>query len=146
MWTSKGKKVLSSFELATMRQRFLDFVDTAGKDDANKVEQFVKRWVSLPNHNETEDDLGTSDVYEAVVDYFVKWLQKMEQVSGAATGASSHDKLNSILQLWARSSDREAPWRAQELVQRMEELDRQEVLQITSSTYNLLAETWLNSR
>lgn len=45
----------------------------------------------------------------------------------------------------ARSGDREAPWRAQELVQRMEELDRQEALQITSSSYSLLTETWLNS-
>lgn len=144
---SDDGKHLSSFELQAIQGRFLEFLKTASPDDKQKVLKMAEQLPTMPQSDVT--DL----LYKALIAYFCK----IEDVKNATlllsridagldqTNVVTEELFLGVLGLWVKSKEPDAPWRAQELVTRMEELESLGLLHVSVLTYNLLCESWARS-
>jgi hypothetical protein len=137
-------------ELKLIHERFIEFLQSALKNDRPKALEIAKQMDAL-----NQSDL-THDVFKALAQYFVRikdqkqathLLQRLDigNASEPSKEPVSPDLFLDILELWAKSQDSDAPWRAQEVVTRMEELENLELLNVTTRSYNLLCEAWVSS-
>ena len=138
-------KQLSSIELEAIQERFMKFLKVASLDDRQKVSEMARHTSMFP---QSESILP---LYKSFFDYFVRikdvkhatlTLSRMDEFDYVMTEKNFLD----ILRLLVKSTpDRDAPWRAQEVVTRMEELERNGRLSISTLTYNLLCQAWAHS-
>jgi len=144
----KGIKHLSDFELQAIQARFMEFLNVASPDDKKKVLEMAKQLNTLPK---TE---LTVSMYKTFMDYFIRiedvkhatqLLSRMDVGNGLEQSDMTEDLFLDILRLWVKSQDVDAPWRAQEVVKRMEELENLGLLHVTTRTYNILCEAWAQS-
>jgi hypothetical protein len=137
-------------ELKVIHERFIGFLQSASKNYRPKALEITKQMDTL-----SQSDL-THDVFKALVQYFVRiedpkqathLLQRLDvgNRSEPSDKAVSPDLFIDVLDLWAKSQDSDAPWRAQEVVTRMEELENLKLLNVTTRCYNLLCEAWVSS-
>ena len=137
-------------ELRLIHERFTEFLESASEKGRPKALEIAKQMEVLP-----QSDLR-KDVFKALVEYFVRiedvkqatyLLQRIDIGKGSELFKEvvSPDLFADILQLLAKSQDSDAPWRAQEVVTRMEELENFELMKVATRSYNLLCEAWVNS-
>lgn len=136
-------------ELKLIHERFAEFLQSASEKGRPKALEIAKQMEVLP-----QSDL-THIVFKALVEYFVR-IEDVKQAthllqridigeSELSKEVVTADLFADILQLLAKSQDSDAPWRAQEVVARMEELENLELMKVTTRSYNLLCEAWVNS-
>lgn len=140
-------KHLSSFEQQVIQERQLEFLKTATLDDKPEV---LGMAAQLPTLAQSE---VTGSLYRGCIDYFCKiqdaknatLLLSRIDTDFEKSGVFTEKLFLDVLRLWIESQERDAPFRAQELVSRMEELDNAGILNVTTRTYNLLCESWVRS-
>ena len=145
--SQKTAKHLSSFEQQAIQERFLEFLKTATFDDKPEVLEMAAQLPTLPRSELTDS------LYRGYVDYFCKiqdaknatLLLSRIDTDLQKSGVFTEELFLDVLRLWIESRERDAPFRAQELVSRMEDLDNVGILNVSTRTYNLLCESWVRS-
>lgn len=144
-----GIKQLSEFELQAVQGRFIEFIKSATAEDKQQVLKMAKQLPTLPQTD------ATVSLYKSFMDYFIRiedaklatqLLSRMDTDKDLQQSeALTEDLFVDILRLWVKSQHVDAPWRAQEVVMRMEELESLDLLKVSTVAYNLLCETWVKS-
>jgi hypothetical protein len=139
----------SDFETDSRHLRIIELVQIAGTADISVVDNVVE---TLPRES------ANPDLCTALTDFYIRvrdaqkatqWLQRLDN---AATSLSKSKNMSTVrfhqvLTAWRESNDRQAPWRAEEIVRRMHDLEDSNTADIVVSamTYNILFKTWQDS-
>lgn len=142
-FASKGSTAVMSAEATVLRRLFFSFLETAKPSDADKVEGFAQNYEPLAITQESKEELyfALAEYYSGVrnVTKATQWVQKIDP-SSCSNRALLEEALEFILRLWADQSSPEAPWRAHEILQRLEAIDAAK-----TASYSIVAEMWLSS-
>ena len=138
----------SCFEVDRLHGSILELVNSQGEAEKEKVEGLLEKLSSTAH---------TAELCSALTDFYARigdaegamhWLQKLDQSSSPEMREElTMDRFHRVLKAWARCNSGQAPWRADELVRRMEVLENSGTSRILADTetYNILFGIWIDS-
>jgi len=163
---------LSSFEMSALQKQLIGIINNASAGDEKerrKINDLVQKWsnASIRNPGAVAPATGRPsssglDIYMALTRYYIRmkdphvattWLRKVEAVSGADEVANSSEGswrvglYEELVRLWGRTEDHQAPWRADELLRRLEDAvsnDEGDSVGLPESLYSLVAGRWIH--
>jgi hypothetical protein len=146
---AKEERQLSPFEIEALERNFQKVLQSASVKDLEKVKKVVARL-------ESQTSLSR-DLIQALVQYYLKikkaneateWLRKLESFTEDVGDAFLGDVYRELLALWLMSSENttEIPWRVQEILDRMEQLEAKCGAQLLNTKdFNSVMRCWGNT-
>lgn len=136
--------------LKVLKNKIIDFLKDATEQELKTVNQYKRKLQRLTEFS------PTPDVSQSFLDYYIRiqdskeaavWLQRLDVAGSNDSSQEMFDKYVQVLHLVADSAAKQgSPWRASELLRRMEELEVEEDGGIvTTEMYNLYCSTWAQS-
>lgn len=141
-----AKSALSPFEAEALGRRILQSITSAGEEDKETVEKLIRHWETT---KPTSD--GVNSFARELTDYYIRigdpqlatrWLSSWATNSADAPG-DKMERYTNVIGLWTKSGDSQAPWRAEELLERAEMLAKDAEVAVDDSLYASMANSWM---